>query len=255
MVREIDVCIPTYNSEDVIEDSLDSLANSEKESPMDISTIYLIDNQSTDKTREIARNRSAEFGWDIEITKKQCNLPEARQLAISKVNTEWFLFLDDDIQIPQDYLSKLSGAIAPLVGGIQGRKETPHTTHNSNWVRWRSHRSGTHATLLRHSAVEDIEIPNELTVLEDEYIRKHVEENGWLWIYNHQALFQHNNVGRHPINWTEGFLAGKYDLMSFPYVLRGMLTAAIQLDIRFTLSNLQRVFGWIAGWVISKYGR
>ncbi|GAA5430852.1 glycosyltransferase family 2 protein [Haloarcula japonica] len=244
-VNEIDVCIPTWNSEQVLRTSLDHLAQSEDKSLVDISCLYIIDNNSEDGTVKIAQEAAEEYGWEISIFCEKTNLSEARKLAVSKASADWILFLDDDVRIEPAYLSNLAAAAAPLVGGVQGIKKTNTSKHNSNWVRWRSHRSGTHATLLRRKTVDGINIPKEITVLEDEYIRKYVEENGWLWVYNHQSIYRHDNMGRHPPSWEQGYLAGKYDLMSFCLVLRSSL--ATVKSGKYILEGLKQICGWLAG--------
>lgn len=240
----IDVAMPTYDSADVLEGTLQRLADSEAASSVSVDTLILVDNESTDGTREIARECAEEAGWDLEIRSEPCSLPRARELAIEAVDTEWFLFLDDDVRLSESYLRDLADATAPIVGGVQGRRES-RTEHPSTWVRRRARRGGTHAILVRRAAVEDVSIPPDLTVLEDEYIRRHVEEHGYLWVFNHRARFAHASQDRHPIGWQEGFLAGKYDLKPFHEVA---LNVPFSLASgRNPLPHAKRAVGWVAG--------
>ncbi|MDB2243108.1 glycosyltransferase family 2 protein [Halorubrum ezzemoulense] len=245
---ELDLCIPTWNSGNVLEKSIEHFYTSLNQSPVTLSTMYILDNNSTDDTIEVARRCAHNYNWEIEVICEDCNLAEARETATSVSDADWLFFLDDDVHIRNDYISTLVEAVSPLTGAVQGKKVVNDSKHNSNWVRWRSHRSGTHATLIRREAVTDIEIPKEIVVLEDEYIRKYIEKEGWLWIYNHQAVFTHNNMKRHPASWTQGLVAGKYDLMSFSLVLRTVLAAFIQGDVREIFRNLKQLAGWLAGW-------
>lgn len=208
----IDVAMPTDHSEAVIEQSLTALERSASRSPVTVNKLIVVDNHSTDGTVSIAKRIAKTFGWEVAIVQQPTTLPEARAVAIDAVGTEWFLFLDDDVIVSESYLSDLVAGVSPLAGGVQGRKAT-ETGRPSTWVHYRSMRGGTHATLLRHETVRDIQIPSDLEVLEDEYIRQHVEnERGKLWVFNHQAVFYHRNQMRHPLGWEEGYLAGKYGL-------------------------------------------
>ena len=242
---EIDVAMPTWNSGSVIEGSLDHLRQSEGSGTVDIDRLIVVDKESDDDTLDIARESATDAGWEFEPIVSDCSLPGAREAAIDTVETEWFLFLDDDVRVDEGYLDCVFGAVAPLVGGVQGRKGA-RTEHPTDWVRRRSRRGGTHATLLRRNAVADVTFPRDLAVLEDEYLRRHVEDGGFLWVYNHQARFDHDSQQRHPIGWKEGYLGGKYELsalhdvaLNVPYALASG---------RNPLPHAKRLAGWIAGW-------
>lgn len=244
----IDVCIPTLESEPVIEETLASLARAIEGSCVSVETLIIVDGESNDETVPLAKTYAEEQSWGFEAAIGDYPLQVARREAIDRVETEWFLFLDDDVRIREPYLERLVDATAPLVGGVQGRKGDGG--QNAKWVRWRSHRAGTHATLLRRAAVSDVEFPGELMVFEDEYLRQTVEENGYLWIFNHQARFDHANRGRHPTGWREGYLAGKYGLTSFCFLAR-KVPAAI-LARKSPLGGLKRTAGWITGWLTNR---
>ena len=208
----VDVAMPTSHSESVIRDTLEALERSVSRSPVTVDDLIVVDDHSTDATVSIAERTAEEFGWGTTIVQQSTTLPEAREIAIDAVDTEWFLFLDDDVVMAESYLSALVAGVSPLAGAVQGRKVTG-TKSPSKWVHYRSMRGGTHATLLRHETVSGIRIPADLVVLEDEFIRQYVENvQSKLWIFNHQAVFYHQNQLRHPLGWKEGFLAGKYGL-------------------------------------------
>lgn len=243
----IDVAMPTYHSEPVIELSLGALERSVSNSPITINQLVIVDNHSADGTVSIAERRAEEFGWESTIIEKSTSLPEARAVAIDTVETEWFLFLDDDVVVSESYLPDLLAGVSPLTGGVQGRKTT-ETRQPSTWVHYRSTRGGTHATLLRHDAVSDIQIPADLEVLEDEYIRQHVEnERSLLWVFNHQAVFHHENQMRHSIGWKEGYLGGKYGLTPGYRLL--IDAAASVLDGQNPVPHCTRTAGFVVGTV------
>lgn len=244
-IDRIDVCMPTWNSGAVLTKTLDRLAESEAAAPIRIERLIVIDNRSTDETVEIARSQAGEHGWELVVHSTELPLNRAREAAIDRVQTEWFLFLDDDVRLTGQYLTTLADAVAPLVGGIQGRKGS--SGDNAKWVRWRSHRAGTHATLIRTAAVRSLTFPPDLVVLEDEYLRQHVEAAEYLWVFNHQARFTHVNQQRHPASWTEGILGGKYGLGTF--CLQARAVPAAVLDGRLPVGEAVRATGWIVGWI------
>jgi glycosyltransferase involved in cell wall biosynthesis len=240
----IDVAMPTWNSAPVVEGTLSQLGESTAGSPVDVDRLLVFDNGSDDDTVALAEERAESAGWTFEADVRPCSLPEARQRAIDAVETEWFLFLDDDVRVSEEYLETLFGATAPLVGGVQGRKRS-RGEHPSDWTRRRARRAGTHATLLRRRAVEGVSFPSDLAVLEDEYLRRHVDANGHLWVFNHLATFEHASQDRHPIGWEEGYLGGKYGLSTFHDVALNVPYAAV--TGRDPRPHAERAAGWVAG--------
>jgi glycosyltransferase involved in cell wall biosynthesis len=240
----IDVAMPTADSGDVLDGTLERLREAVEAADVRVAKLVLIDDQSTDDTRDIARKHADAAGWETTIRSLPCSLPRARELAVDAVEAEWFLFLDDDVRLRERYLEQILNATAPLVGGVQGRKAS-RTETPSDWVKRRSRRAGTHATLLRRDAVEGVSFPPDLHVLEDEYLRRHVESRGKLWVFNHQARFEHANQERHPIGWQEGYLGAKYDLSRFQDAALNVPYAAI--TGRNPVPHAKRAAGWIAG--------
>lgn len=242
----VDICMPTWQSGAVLEGTLDHLVASVEAAPVTVESLILVDRESEDGTVDIAAETADEMGWDFDAVVGDQSLQEARRIAIERAEADWILFLDDDVRIRPEYLRRTAEAVAPLVGGIQGRKGDGGG--NAKWVRWRSHRAGTHATLLRREAVAGISFPEDLTVLEDEYIRQFVEEGGYLWVFNHQSRFDHANQGRHPNGWREGFLAGKYGLATFCLFARKIPASLSTLSS--PVQHVLRTGGFIAGWSV-----
>lgn len=261
MTTAIDVCMPTWRSEPVIRETLEHLAASVDAADVRLNRLVLVDNESDDRTLEIASGFAEEAGWPIETVSRACTLPEARRIAIDAVDTEWFLFLDDDVRIAEPYIDRQLRAMAPIVGAVQGRKTSKRSADRTSgglaldrprsatdWVRRRAFRGGTHATLLRHEAVESVDFPPDLVVWEDEYLRREVESNGYLWVFNHQAYFEHASLERHPAGWTEGYLQGKYNLRPLWHVALNLPYAVLtgQSPVAYTGLLLGYVRGRIA---------
>jgi glycosyltransferase involved in cell wall biosynthesis len=244
-----DVCIPTWNSSEVLGVTLDKLADSVNSSEAVINRLILIDNISEDETVSVARSKASEYGWEIIIRRKESSLPEAREQAVQNVQTSWFLFLDDDVRISECYISQIFGCVAPIIGAVQGRKRSS-TGSPWEWMQRRVYRGGTHATLVRTDALRGLSIPEGVKVLEDEYIRRYIESSGYIWVFNHQAIFAHDSMKRHPVGWEQGFIAGKYDLMPFHSVL--LMIGSAVLSFKNPLNRLVLMVGYIFGLFFGK---
>lgn len=242
----IEVAMPTHESANVLEGTLDALARSSDRSEVPIERLLIVDDESDDGTEEIAVDCAERYDWELEFVSRPTTLPEARTIAIDRVRTDWFLFLDDDVRVSGPYLGQLCELRTPAIGAVQGRKRS-REEQNTDWVRRRARRGGTHATLCRREAVEDVTFPDDLAVLEDEYLRRYVEDAGYLWIFNHQARFEHESQDRHPIGWQEGFLAGKYGLKAFHECALNVPFAAV--DGRSPVPHAKRTAGWVTGYL------
>ena len=241
---QIDVCMPTWNSGEVLEETLDRLAVSISFPDVAINRLIVVDNLSEDETVAIARSKAREYGWEVVINQEKSLLPKARELAIQMVRAPWFLFLDDDVRLSEEYLSQLVGCIAPSIGAVQGRKLSS-TEKPWEWAQRRVYRGGTHATLIRTDALRGISIPQGVKVLEDEYIRRYIESSEYLWIFNHQARFDHDSMERHPMGWEQGYIAGRYELMPFHSII--LLIGDAIVSMRNPSDRLVLLFGYLYG--------
>lgn len=240
----IDVCIPTKESEDVIEKTLCKLHQTLEAADVSLNRLVIVDDQSDDNTIPLAISVCEENKWNYKIIKRESSLTGARKELINRVETEWFLFLDDDVRLERDYITKQRGCIGRNVGAVQGRKES-RDEHPSRWVRRRARRGGTHATLIRSDAVHGIDYPSDMSVLEDEWTRRFIEEQEYVWVLNHLARFYHESQERHPIGWDEGRIAGKYNLAPFhQYVLNVPFSIVTK---RNPIPHMSRSVGWIYG--------
>lgn len=261
----IDVAMPTYQSGSALAETLQHLAESERAGPVSVGTFHVIDNESDDDTVAVAEECADRYGWRTDIVSQSCSLPAARRIAIDRIETEWFLFLDDDVHVSPSYLETLATAIAPSIGGIQGRKSSEaiidpsnkgrpvgeNEGHPSSWVRRRAFRGGTHATLIRREAVADVRFPEDLLVWEDEYLRREVESNGYLWVFNHQARFDHLIHNPREQGWSEGYVQGKYGLRPTWHVCMGVPYAMVSSGSS-PVAATKQVAGYAAGRLVSR---
>jgi len=129
------------------------------------------------------------------IVETSSPLGQARARAISKVETSWFAFIDDDAYITREWFHHLLQYVEPDVGAVQGFMWTLGV--NRAWSKIYNiekrpekpfrlkagERGKTHNTLIRTGLVEDWKpsIPD-LSSWEDYEISQHILAKGYDWI-------------------------------------------------------------------------
>jgi len=174
--KPIDVAVTTYNSERYLDEALAGLFKAVR-----VKRLIVVDHHSTDKTVEIAKKYGAEVFYE------NVSLGYARQLAISKVSTPIFMFLDSDLVfLPPfnwyDGIMRLLetnedwGAVVMRVTEIHYEK--PRAQYNDFWHRNvpATIRFGftTGSTFIKREALEDLQIPAILDAREDRYMELHI---------------------------------------------------------------------------------
>lgn len=139
----------------------------------------------------------------------------ARARAISKVETEWFAFIDDDVHVGPRWFSQIASHIHADVGAICGRMKEKGmgelwdkavNDHISKTNKPIVHltpgqRGYTHNTLMRTELLKDWQPSvKTLSAYEDYEITQHVlgKAHRWLWIPNVDAWHETSWVKR----WT-----------------------------------------------------
>ena len=118
-IPEISVAVCTYNRADVLPKCLKSLEN--QTADKEIFEVLIIDNNSTDNTKEIADD----------FCKKHCNFryifeekqghSQARNRAIAKANGKYLAYIDDDETVNEQFVESILNCFhetdADVVGG------------------------------------------------------------------------------------------------------------------------------------------
>jgi len=126
------------------------------------------------------------------IVETSTPLAKARQRAIRRVTTDWFVFVDDDIILPDDWWVLCSQYMWHDVGAIQGTA-IPHGLGKQYDKRFADYfdtlpidrelngnsRMFTHNTLIRTEAVRDWNPPADLEAYEDYHMMRHMMDNGY----------------------------------------------------------------------------
>ncbi len=197
---KVDVVVLTRNSEETLKNCLDSI---DKNVP--INRLIVVDGYSTDKTLEVIREFNEEHG-NVILLRAKGTRGKARQKAIETVTTEWFVFVDSDVVLCNGWFEKAKKLIKKDVGAIWGI-EVWSVLRNSALLKLFERitmkifgkRGGTHDLLVRREAVQDIQIPSNLHVYEDAYIKSWICGKGFNVVSTYEPYCIHY---RPAIVWT-----------------------------------------------------
>lgn len=243
----VDVCVPTRNPNNtVLREALIRLFESITAAGLTPNQLIVIDSTTNGQDQIPFVGVCEEFDVRLEYRKRYVPLATAREELISTVETDWFVFLDDDAIVSEAYISWLwDWTCSDRVGAVRGRKERHVERHPTDWLKQRVRRAGVHCLLVRTDAVRDLAYPSDITgIYEDEYLRYHIE-NEYRWIYEPLATFTHENQNRHPPGWEEGKLAGKYDFE--PFYMEALNVPYSLVQWRNPWPYTKRLFGWLYG--------
>ncbi len=175
-----DVVLLTLNSDRKLRQCLESVYNE-----IPVNRLIAVDGGSTDKTLQILEGFNARYG-NVKIVKDKGTRATARQKGILNVTTDWFVFVDSDVILCNDWYNKAAAQVYDDVGAVWGI-EVWSTLQNRKalklflWVTRKIFdlRGGTHDTLVRTAAVQGIRIPWNLHVFEDAYIKDYITAKGF----------------------------------------------------------------------------
>ncbi|MFH1386994.1 MAG: glycosyltransferase [bacterium] len=124
---KISVAVVAYNEEKNIRECLDSLAHLDY--PLEDIEVIVVDNNSTDRTREIVR----EFPRFRLIVNPVRGIAASRNLALRQGRYDFLAFTDADCTVPTDWLLKLSLALLqakrddPSIAAVGGGNSAPES--------------------------------------------------------------------------------------------------------------------------------
>ena len=211
---KIDVVILTKNSERLLEECLVSIY---REIP--VCHLINVDGFSTDRTLEIVDRFEQDYK-NTKIIKTEARHGKAREIGIKNVDTDWFVFIDSDVILRKDWFKRILVHIKggdKQLGAVEsnfvhhypeGTPKFPEFKYIVNGKRT-DPRALTIVTLIKKEAVEDITIPDDLPIYEDEFIRRCVEHNGFTWIKVADPTVDHFPT---PRPFKDAYLMGIYSI-------------------------------------------
>lgn len=205
---KIDTIMITKNAvHPCLKESLDSIFRN-----IPVHCLIVVDSMSTDGTTQLIRNYQKR-GVRVRIIQQDCKRGKAREIGIKEVDTEWFAFVDSDVILAENWFRKIERYIEPRVGAIEGNVRTP--AGEVQKIR-PTDRAYTNCTLIRTSSVEGIKIPREMSVYEDQFIRKYIEKKGFQWLKVPDPCSIHISTSDRLKDAFEiGRMSGKYKLFPF----------------------------------------
>ena len=180
MNKQIDVVVITRNSERLLRKCLSSVYEN-----VPVNNLIIVDGYSTDTTLEIVKEFQEKHG-NVVLIQEKGTRGSARQKAMSRVKTDWFMFVDSDVILCDEWFAKAKKQMKDNVGAIWGMeiwsvlKDTRILgLFERLTMKIFEKRGGTHDLLVRRKAVEDIHIPLHLHTYEDSYIKSWICKNGY----------------------------------------------------------------------------
>lgn len=104
-MEKLSIIIPCRNEEKYIADCLDSVINTDY--PKECLEVFVIDGQSSDKTRKIIEEYTKNFNFFHLMINKNKTVPYAMNMGIKESSGVYIIRLDAHGVFPNDYFSKL----------------------------------------------------------------------------------------------------------------------------------------------------
>ena len=228
---KIDVIVLTKNSEKMISKCLDSIYEN-----VPVNRVIIVDGFSTDKTLKIAEKFPR-----VEIILTKGTRGKARQLGIEKVETEWFLFVDSDIILCDNWFNKARKHIRKDVGAIHGLSVAGNATGFRKKLlqvlelRTFKLRGGCQDLLVRYLAVDNIKIPYHLHTLEDSFIRNHIISRGFKVLALYSPYCRHYKSSQSLLS-KENFISTALEFRQ-PLLTLERMIIAIVFSVVFLLGD------------------
>jgi glycosyltransferase involved in cell wall biosynthesis len=202
VMQPIDVVVLTKNSEHILDKCLISIYEN-----VPVKNLIIIDGFSTDQTLKIINKINLKHG-NVTVLKVNGSRARAREKGMQQVSTEWFMFVDSDVILSQDWFRKAKKNVESNVGAVWGvnidvipNMKAKHILKLQSLIARQCFRlrGGMHDTLIRREAVQGIRIPEELHAYEDAYIINWIQSKGYTTVVGENVYCLHFKP---PMNWS-----------------------------------------------------
>jgi len=234
---KIDVIMCTWNSNKPwFKNCLHSIR---REIP--ICHFIVVDRFSNDGTQRAVK----EIFPEAIIIESDLNLGRARAEAIKHVDTEWFIFVDDDVELFNGWFKAISEYLNPMVGAVafialpevEWLKKLSYSSRRiaeslgRKWIVGR----GIYCTntLVRTKLVRDWLPPSFLSSGEDAHLSKHINSKGYntILLYNHyvrhHGIFGLKNTRKNLWHYS-GVRLVRYTPITTRKLIRRFLTSPLR---------------------------
>ncbi len=104
------IIIPSFNRADEIKELLSSLA--QLDFPRERFEVIIADDGSTDQTAQVVKQARQQYAFDLKYYSQQNQGPgAARNLGLSHAQGDFFIFVDSDVTVPQEWLKHIDHAL------------------------------------------------------------------------------------------------------------------------------------------------
>jgi glycosyltransferase involved in cell wall biosynthesis len=179
-MKSVDVVILTKNSERLLRRCINSVYRN-----VLVNNLIVVDGYSTDNTMQIVNEFHEKYG-NVIFVQDRGTRGNARQKAMNIVKTDWFVFVDSDVVLSENWFSKVEKLMKDDVGAIWGieiwsvlRRMKILKLFERITLKIFEKRGGTHDLLVRRKTVEDIKVPHYLHTYEDAYIKSWICKKGY----------------------------------------------------------------------------
>ena len=246
--KPIDIAIMTYNSEKYLDECLASLFKA-----VNVRNLIMVDHHSKDKTLEIAKK------YNPKIYLEDVGLAFARQLAIEKVETPIFMFIDSDVvfQPPFNWFDAVIRTLEenPDLGAVVMRvtdvkMNRARQQYGQFWYKNVPFtiRFGftTGSTFIKKSAIAGLLLPSRLDAREDRFMELYIERKKRLKIEYFKCRGIHLfDYAKDKGSWAganERLLTG---LKRFPYLFfRRIITSPLKAILPMIYYRNPQILIW-----------
>lgn len=198
MMETVDVIVLTKNSERLLRECIESIYRN-----VPVNSLIVVDGYSMDNTVHIVKEFKEKYG-NVVLVQEKGTRGSARQRAMGMVKTDWFMFVDSDVVLSDDWFAEARKHVKGDVGGVWGieiwsvlRRARILNLFMRFTLKIFDKRGGTHDLLVRRKAIEGIHVPSGLHTYEDAYIKSWICKKGYevVGVYEPYCFhFRPNNV-------------------------------------------------------------
>ncbi|UCH01931.1 MAG: glycosyltransferase family 2 protein [Candidatus Bathyarchaeota archaeon] len=212
----IDIVLLTYNSLSTLGNTFKCCLQQALRNAS-VNRIIVVDGGSKDSTIEYVRKVTEKNDIKLILIEDIGGTrASSRQKGIEHVETDWFLFLDSDCVLCDNWLNKVQkDMLNPSIGAIQGTTIKMLNNFSRSYICVREaiktkfkgklifgpiehivapaeERGFMGNTLIRTETIRDIKIPFHLHIFEDYYIKNHITRKGYQYVITKEAYCQHH---------------------------------------------------------------
>ena len=200
-MEPVDVVLLTMDSERKLWQCVDSVYKN-----VPVKELIVVDGGSKDRTLQIMNDFNEKYGNVRIISDIGGTRATARQKGIENVTSDWFIFVDSDVVLCNNWFKRAIEHVKKDVGAVWGIEVWSTITTQKTLKMFLlvtrkifELRGGTHDTLIRTEAVRGIKIPWGLHVFEDAYIKDWITARNFRVVACYDPYCVHY---RPPTVWT-----------------------------------------------------